>query len=136
MFYCKCRGLRELKHTQCSWHFSITVYLINVFIKLFILIMYVHIIDHTLLHVSYQFFLHISPISLHSCLFVQESTFNEQVEGLIEEDEEAKTETEHAETDSKDVAVGPPAQPEKKTERQRKKEKAERIKVMRGKNTD
>ncbi|KAM9440245.1 ribosome biogenesis protein NOP53 [Clarias gariepinus] len=63
----------------------------------------------------------------------EESTFNEQVEGLIEEDEEAKTETEHAETDSKDVAVGPPAQPEKKTERQRKKEKAERIKELKKK---
>lgn len=33
--------------------------------------------------------------------------------------------------DSKDAAIGPTAQPEKKTERQRKREKAERIKVMR-----
>lgn len=55
---------------------------------------------------------------------MQESTFNEQVEGLIEEDEETE-ETEHAAGDS----VGPTAQREKKTERQRKKEKAERIKV-------
>ncbi|KAF5895304.1 ribosome biogenesis protein NOP53, partial [Clarias magur] len=61
----------------------------------------------------------------------EESIFNEQVEGLIEEDEEeTKTETEHAETD---VAVGPTAQPEKKTERQRKREKAERIKELKKK---
>lgn len=61
------------------------------------------------------------------CVCVQESTFREQVEGLIEEDEgDEKKETQE---DSKDVAIGPTAQPEKKTERQRKREKAERIKV-------
>ncbi|MCJ8744915.1 hypothetical protein PDJAM_G00124210 [Pangasius djambal] len=57
----------------------------------------------------------------------EESVFNEQVEGLIEEDEgEEAKETE----DSKDAAVGPTAQPEKKTERQRKREKAERRKEL------
>ncbi|MCI4390674.1 hypothetical protein PGIGA_G00125350 [Pangasianodon gigas] len=61
----------------------------------------------------------------------EESVFNEQVEGLIEEDEgEEMKETEHTAEDSKDAAVGPTAQPEKKTERQRKREKAERIKEL------
>ncbi|XP_060731664.1 ribosome biogenesis protein NOP53 [Tachysurus vachellii] len=61
----------------------------------------------------------------------EESTFKEQVEGLIEEDEGEETK-EIAQTteDSKDAAVGPTAQPEKKTERQRKREKAERIKEL------
>ncbi|XP_058274849.1 ribosome biogenesis protein NOP53 isoform X2 [Hemibagrus wyckioides] len=59
----------------------------------------------------------------------EESTFREQVEGLIEEDEgDEKKETQE---DSKDAAIGPTAQPEKKTERQRKREKAERIKELR-----
>lgn len=66
-------------------------------------------------------------------MLVQESTFNEQVEGLIEEDEgEEMKETEHATEESKDAGVGLTAPPEKKTERQRKREKAERMKVMRG----
>lgn len=64
------------------------------------------------------------------CVFVQESIFNEQVEGLIEEDEGGETkDTEHAAEHPEDAAAGPTAQPEKKTERQRKREKAERIKV-------
>ncbi|KAK3513536.1 hypothetical protein QTP70_016471 [Hemibagrus guttatus] len=58
----------------------------------------------------------------------EESTFKEQVEGLIEEDEgDEKRETQE---DFKDAAIGPTAQPEKKTERQRKREKAERIKEL------
>ncbi|KAI5092995.1 glioma tumor suppressor candidate regionprotein 2 protein, partial [Silurus meridionalis] len=61
----------------------------------------------------------------------EESRFNEQVEGLIEEDE--REETEAPGDDSKDTAFGPMAQPEKKTERQRKKEKAERLKELRKK---
>ncbi|TSP46814.1 Ribosome biogenesis protein NOP53 [Bagarius yarrelli] len=62
----------------------------------------------------------------------EESTFNEQVEGLIEEDErEEVRETDNAEKQSKDSAVGATAQQEKKTERQRKREKAERIKELR-----
>lgn len=70
------------------------------------------------------------------CVCVQESTFKEQVEGLIEEDEGDETK-EIAQTteDSKDAAVGPTAQPEKKTERQRKREKAERIKVTKEEKT-
>ncbi|XP_017351811.1 ribosome biogenesis protein NOP53 [Ictalurus punctatus] len=60
----------------------------------------------------------------------EESIFNEQIEGLIEEDE--GEEMKEAE-DSKDAAIGPTAQPEKKTERQRKREKAERIKELRRK---
>ncbi|XP_027019323.2 ribosome biogenesis protein NOP53 [Tachysurus fulvidraco] len=61
----------------------------------------------------------------------EESTFKEQVEGLIEEDEGDET-IEIAQTteDSIDAAVGPTAQREKKTERQRKREKAERIKEL------
>ncbi|KAF4076688.1 hypothetical protein AMELA_G00217960 [Ameiurus melas] len=60
----------------------------------------------------------------------EETIFNEQIEGLIVEDE--GEEMKEAE-DSKDTAVGPTAQPEKKTERQRKREKAERIKELRRK---
>lgn len=58
---------------------------------------------------------------------VQESTFREAVEGLIEEDE--GDEKKEMQEGSKDATIGPTAQPEKKTERQRKREKAERIKV-------
>ncbi|KAI4877689.1 hypothetical protein NFI96_016765 [Prochilodus magdalenae] len=53
-----------------------------------------------------------------------ETTFKEQIEGLVEEDEEANQETECAEDDAD---VGAASQQEKKTEKQRKKEKAERI---------
>lgn len=56
----------------------------------------------------------------------QETTLKEQVEGLVEEDEEKE---EAANEDEEDVAVGAITLAEKKTERQRKKEKAEKIKV-------
>uniref|UniRef100_A0A3Q3KIC3 Ribosome biogenesis protein NOP53 n=1 Tax=Monopterus albus TaxID=43700 RepID=A0A3Q3KIC3_MONAL len=61
-----------------------------------------------------------------TCLCVlQETIFREQVEGLVEEENEE--ETVHNE-DEEDVAVGGIALGEKKTERQRKREKAVRIK--------
>ncbi|KAL1260006.1 hypothetical protein QQF64_007833 [Cirrhinus molitorella] len=56
-----------------------------------------------------------------------ESTFKEQVEGLIEEEE---IEPEDPEVDTEDTVIGPTATQEKKTEKQRKKEKAERIKEL------
>lgn len=56
----------------------------------------------------------------------QETTLKEQVEGLVEEDEEKE---EASNGDEEDVAVGAITLAEKKTERQRKKEKAEKIKV-------
>lgn len=60
---------------------------------------------------------------------LQETVFKEQVEGLVEEDDddgaaEAANEQDH-------VAVGAITLSEKKTERQRKKEKAEKLKVNR-----
>lgn len=62
-----------------------------------------------------------------SCI-LKETVFKEQVEGLVEEDgdevAEAVNEEEH-------VAVGAITLSEKKTERQRKKEKAEKLKVNR-----
>lgn len=61
-----------------------------------------------------------------SCI-LKETVFKEQVEGLVEEDDEvaeAANEEEH-------VAVGAITLSEKKTERQRKKEKAEKLKVNR-----
>ncbi|KAA0701708.1 Ribosome biogenesis protein NOP53 [Triplophysa tibetana] len=59
----------------------------------------------------------------------EESTFNEQVEGLIEEEEE-ETEQMRSEEDTEDTAVGPSATHKKKTEKQRRKEKEERIKEL------
>lgn len=56
----------------------------------------------------------------------QETTLREQVEGLVEEDDEEES---PANEDGEDVAVGAITRSEKKTERQRKKEKAEKIKV-------
>lgn len=56
----------------------------------------------------------------------QETTLKEQVEGLVEEDEEIE---EVPNEDEEDVAMGAITLAEKKTERQRKKEKAEKIKV-------
>uniref|UniRef100_A0A671SXN2 Ribosome biogenesis protein NOP53 n=1 Tax=Sinocyclocheilus anshuiensis TaxID=1608454 RepID=A0A671SXN2_9TELE len=56
----------------------------------------------------------------------EESTFKEQVEGLIEEEE---IEPKEPEGDTEDTVIGPTATQEKKTEKQRKKEKAKRIKV-------
>ncbi|KAL7851464.1 hypothetical protein AOLI_G00218200 [Acnodon oligacanthus] len=58
------------------------------------------------------------------------STFEEQIEGLVEEEEEPKLEAEQVAEDAVDESVGPAAQQEKKTEKQRKKEKAERIKEL------
>lgn len=60
------------------------------------------------------------------CPVWQETILKEQVEGLVEEDEEKE---EAAKEDEEDVAVGAITLAEKKTERQRKKEKAEKIKV-------
>lgn len=52
----------------------------------------------------------------------------EQVEGLVEEEDE---EEEAAAPEEEDVAVGAITQAEKKTERQRKREKADKVKVHR-----
>ncbi|KAF4103843.1 ribosome biogenesis protein NOP53 [Onychostoma macrolepis] len=57
----------------------------------------------------------------------EESTFKEQVEGLIDEEEIEPQETEG---DTEDTVIGPTATEEKKTEKQRKKEKAKRIKEL------
>ena len=69
---------------------------------------------------------------LWTCLFphvrpcvLQDTILQEEVEGLVEEDEE---ETAPVEEDD-DIVVGAIASGQKKTERQRKKEKAEKIKV-------
>nr|XP_055051588.1 ribosome biogenesis protein NOP53 isoform X1 [Misgurnus anguillicaudatus] len=59
----------------------------------------------------------------------EESTFKEQVEGLIEEEED-ETGQEQSEEVTEDAALGPSATQEKKTERQRKRQKAERIKEL------
>lgn len=56
----------------------------------------------------------------------QETILKEQIEGLVEEDEEKE---EAVNEDEEDVAVGAITLADKKTERQRKKEKAEKIKV-------
>lgn len=62
-----------------------------------------------------------------SFLFVwQETILREQVEGLVEEDEEEESAPNE---DGEDVAVGGITLSEKKTERQRKREKTEKIKV-------
>lgn len=57
----------------------------------------------------------------------QETILREQVEGLIEEDEEEEESAPNE--DGEDVAVGGITLSDKKTERQRKKEKAEKMKV-------
>lgn len=56
----------------------------------------------------------------------QETTLREQVEGLVEEDEEEEP---AANEDEEDVTVGAITLSDKKTERQRKREKAEKMKV-------
>lgn len=61
-----------------------------------------------------------------SC-FLQETVFKEQVEGLVEEEED--DEAAEAANEQDHVAVGAITLSEKKTERQRKKEKAEKLKV-------
>lgn len=63
-----------------------------------------------------------------SCV-LQETVFKEQVEGLVEEDDE--DEAAEAANEQDHVAVGAITLSEKKTERQRKKEKAEKLKVNR-----
>ncbi|KAK7156906.1 hypothetical protein R3I94_006832 [Phoxinus phoxinus] len=60
----------------------------------------------------------------------EESSFKEQVEGLIEEGD---VEPEEPEGGSEDTVIGPTATQEKKTEKQRRKEKAQRIKALRRK---
>lgn len=60
------------------------------------------------------------------CCVLQETVFKEQVEGLVEEEDDEATE---AANDDEHVAMGAITLSEKKTERQRKKEKAEKLKV-------
>lgn len=57
----------------------------------------------------------------------QETILREQVEGLVEEDEEEEESSPN--DDGEDVAVGGITLSDKKTERQRKREKAEKMKV-------
>lgn len=67
--------------------------------------------------------------SLHN---LQEDTFKEQIQGLLEEEEgeeEEKDVTGETAEDEEDTGVVPSAQQEKKTEKQRRKEKADKIKV-------
>lgn len=59
---------------------------------------------------------------------LQETILREQVEGLVEEEND---EEEEAAPGEEDVAVGAITQAEKKTERQRKREKADKVKVHR-----
>lgn len=59
-----------------------------------------------------------------SCV-LQETVFKEQVEGLVEEEDNEATEA----NEEEHMAVGAITLSEKKTERQRKKEKAEKLKV-------
>lgn len=59
-------------------------------------------------------------------VLLQETVFQEQVEGLVEEDDDEAAE---AANEEEDAAVGAITLSEKKTERQRKKEKAEKLKV-------
>ncbi|XP_042342718.1 ribosome biogenesis protein NOP53 isoform X1 [Plectropomus leopardus] len=60
----------------------------------------------------------------------EETIFKEQVEGLVEEEDEGE-EAAAPNEEEEGVAVGAIAQAEKKTERQRKKERAEKIKEQR-----
>ncbi|TNN01315.1 hypothetical protein fugu_010697 [Takifugu bimaculatus] len=78
----------------------------------------------------------ISVLLLKSLVFdrtcscgLQETVFKEQVEGLVEEDDDA--EAAEAANEQDHVAVGAITLSEKKTERQRKKEKAEKLKDQR-----
>ncbi|NP_001073415.2 ribosome biogenesis protein NOP53 [Danio rerio] len=66
-------------------------------------------------------------LAVNQDIATEESTFKEQVEGLIEEDED---QPEDADGDADDTVIGPTAIQEKKTERQRKKEKAEKVKEL------
>ncbi|XP_056330372.1 ribosome biogenesis protein NOP53 [Danio aesculapii] len=66
-------------------------------------------------------------LAVNQDIATEESTFKEQVEGLIEEDE---YQPEDPDGDADDTVIGPTATQEKKTERQRKKEKAEKIKEL------
>lgn len=59
----------------------------------------------------------------------QETIHREQVEGLVEESEEEEVKEDAPKEDGEEVAVGAIAVADKKTERQRKREKAEKIKV-------
>lgn len=61
-------------------------------------------------------------------LATEETTFKEQIQGLLDEDEEGEDMTEEMTEDVEDTGVVPSAQQEKKTEKQRKKEKADKIK--------
>uniref|UniRef100_A0AAQ6IFV6 Ribosome biogenesis protein NOP53 n=1 Tax=Anabas testudineus TaxID=64144 RepID=A0AAQ6IFV6_ANATE len=58
----------------------------------------------------------------------EETTFREQVEGLVEEDEEEEDAETVPNEEEEDVTVGAITQAEKKTEKQRKREKAYKIK--------
>lgn len=74
------------------------------------------------------FFLFLNHFCCFTFSFVwQETILREQVEGLIEEDEEEEESAPNE--DGEDVAVGGITLSDKKTERQRKKEKAEKMKV-------
>lgn len=68
-----------------------------------------------------------SLISSNVCLCaLQETILREQVEGLVEEENEEEAAPNEEE---EDMAVGAISLAQKKTERQRKKERAEKIKV-------
>lgn len=64
-----------------------------------------------------------------NCVFLQETILREQVEGLVEE-EENEEETAAPKGEEEDVAVGAITLAAKKTERQRKRERAIKIKVQ------
>ncbi|XP_050986046.1 ribosome biogenesis protein NOP53 isoform X2 [Labeo rohita] len=66
-------------------------------------------------------------LAVNEDVATEETTFKEQVEGLIEEEE---IEPEEPEGDTEGTVTGPTATQEKKTEKQRKKEKAKRIKEL------
>ncbi|XP_048017352.1 ribosome biogenesis protein NOP53 [Megalobrama amblycephala] len=66
-------------------------------------------------------------LAVNEDIATKESNFKEQVEGLIEEGD---SEPEEPEGDAEDTVTGPTATQEKKTERERKKEKAQRIKEL------
>lgn len=60
---------------------------------------------------------------------MQETVFNEQVEGLVEEENEEEEEA-ALDEEEEDGAVGAIVLADKKTEKKRKREKAEKIKVQ------
>ncbi|ROL44221.1 Ribosome biogenesis protein NOP53 [Anabarilius grahami] len=66
-------------------------------------------------------------LAVNEDIATMESSFKEQVEGLIEEGD---IEPEEPEGDTEDTVIGPTATQEKKSERERKKEKAQRIKEL------